>query len=89
MGLARGDLHGDTVAQELVGAEVRLIERNAGRIGGGLELLEGCRNLGIGITPGLEVVAQERRLDSVVMLPLAPVAEVAVGEVVRTLRIGK
>jgi hypothetical protein len=33
--LARGVLHRHTVAQELVGAQVGLVERDARRVGGG------------------------------------------------------
>ena len=89
VGLTRSDLYRHAVAQELVGAEVRLVERGAGRIGGGLELLEGSGNVGVGIAAGLEVVAQKRRLDCTVVLPLAPVAEVAVAEAVGLCRIGE
>ena len=89
VGLTRGDLHRHAVAQELIGAEVRLVERAAGRIGSGLELLEGGGNMGVGIAAALEVVAQARRLDCAVVLPLAPVAEVAVAKVVGTRRIAE
>ena len=38
--LTRSDLHRHAVAQELVGAQVGLVERDAGRVGGGLQLLQ-------------------------------------------------
>ena len=87
--LARGDLHRHAVAQELVGAQVRLVERDARRVGGGLELLEGGGDVGGGVAAGRQVVAQERRLDGAVVLPLVPFAEVAVAEVVGPRRIGE
>ena len=87
--LARGDLHRHAVAQELVGAKVRLVERDARRIGGGLQLLQGGGDVGSGVAAGCQVVAQERRLDGAVVLALVPFAEVAVAEVVGARRIGE
>jgi len=58
VGLARGDLYRHAVAQELVGAQVRLVERDARRVGGGLELLEGGGDVGAGVATGRQVVAE-------------------------------
>ena len=40
MRLARGDLHRHAVAQELVGTQVGLVERDPRGVGGGLQLLQ-------------------------------------------------
>ena len=87
--LPRGDLHRHTVAQELVGAQVRLVERDARRVGGGLELLQRGGNVGGGVAAGRQVVAQQRRLDAAVVLALVPLTEVAVAEVVGPRRVGE
>jgi hypothetical protein len=81
------DLDRHAVAQELVGAQVRLIERDARRIGGGFQLLKGRGDVGAGVPAGREVLAQDRRLDATVVLALAPVAEVAVAEPVGSRRV--
>ena len=87
--LAGGDLHRHAVAQELVGAQVGLVERDAGRVGGGLQLLQGGGDVGGGVAAGRQVVAQQRRLDGAVVLPLVPLAEVAVAEAVGPRRVGE
>src|SRR5690348_3483233 len=71
VGLARGGLHLYPVTQELIGTKVRLIGRSACRVGGGFELLEGGGNVRVGVSAGLEVVTEERRLDRAVILPFA------------------
>ena len=57
--LARRDLHRHAVAQELVGAKVRLVEGDAGRIRGGLQLLQRGGNVGSGVAAGRQFVAQK------------------------------
>jgi hypothetical protein len=66
--LARGDLHRHTVAQELVGAQVGLVEHDARRVGGG--------DVRGRLPAGSQFVAQKRRLDAAVVRPLSPFAEV-------------
>ena len=87
--LAGGDLHRHAVAQELVGAQVRLVERDAGGIRRRLQLLQRGGDVGGGIAAGREVLAQQRRLDRAVVLALAPVAEIAVAEAVGPRRVGE
>ena len=89
MRLPSGDLHGHAVAQELVGAQVGLVERDARRVGGGLELLQRSGDMRGGVAAGRQVVAQQRRFDAAVVLPLVPFAEVAVAEVVGPRRVGE
>jgi len=45
--------------------------------------------VGGGVAAGRQVVAQERHLDGAVVLPLVPLAEVAVPEVVWPRRVGE
>ena len=80
--LARGNLHRHAVAQELVGAQVGLVERDAGRIGGGLQLLQRGGDMGGRIAACRQVVAENGGLDGAVVLPLIPLAKVAVTEAI-------
>ena len=80
--LPGGDLHRHAVAQQLVGAQVGLVERDARGVGGGLQLLQGGGDVRGGVAAGCQVVAEDRRLDGAVVLPLAPLAEVAVAEAI-------
>src|SRR5439155_18584574 len=77
------------VAQKLVRAEVGLVERDASRVGGGLQPLQGGGDVGGGIAAGRQVVAEDRSLDGAVVLPLVPLTEVAVAEAVRTRWVGE
>jgi hypothetical protein len=69
------------VAQQAVGAEVRLVERDAGGVGGGLQLLQGGGNGGARVAAFSQVGLQQPAFDRAVACPLAPLAEVAVDEV--------
>ena len=51
--LAGSDLHRDTVAQQLVGAQVGLIQGDAGGVCHGHELLQGSGNVRFGIAAPL------------------------------------
>ena len=53
--LAGGDLHRHAVAQQLVGAQVGLIQRDAGGVGSGHQLLQGGGNVRLGIAALLQV----------------------------------
>jgi hypothetical protein len=80
MRLADSRLDLDSVAEELVGPEVRLIEVDAGRVGCVLELLDGGADLG-GCSLGWSGYrAQEVDLDAAVVVALVPLAEVAVAK---------
>ena len=82
MRLAGGDLHRHAVAQQLVGAKVGLVERDAGGVGGGLQLLQRGGDVGGGIAAGLQIFAQQRGLDGAIVLALVPLAEIAVAEAI-------
>jgi hypothetical protein len=79
VGLTDGDLDGDAVTEELVGAQVGLIEDDAGGVGGE-EFLQGGVDVGGGVAAIGEVLAQDFGFDVVVVGALAPVAEIAVIE---------
>jgi len=89
MCLACGNLHRHAVAQELIGAQVGLVERDAGRVGGSIELLQRGGDVGGRVAARGEIAAEERRLDAAVVIPLVPFAEVAVAEVAGSRRVGK
>jgi hypothetical protein len=72
VGLPCADLYVYAITQELVGTKVRLVERDARRIGSGLQLLEGGGNMGSGVAAGRQVVAEKCGLDGPVVLPLVP-----------------
>ena len=82
-------LHRHAVAQQLIGAQIGLVERDAGRFGGGFQLLQGCGDVGGRVAAVAEVLAQEVRLDGAVAFALVPVAEVAVAQAVRSRLVGE
>ena len=87
--LACRDLHLYAVAQQLVRAQVGLVQRDAGGVGGCLELLQRGGNVRGGVAAGREVVAQECGVDVAIVGSCAPVAEVAVAEVVGVRGVGE
>ena len=56
--LAGRNLHLNWIAQELVRAQVRLVERDAGGVGGGLQLLQRRGDVGGGVAARRQVVAK-------------------------------
>ena len=80
--LSDGDLHRDSVAQQLVGAQVGLIKGDAGSVGGGHQLLKGSGNVRLGVSALLKVCPQQILLDAAVVLPLVPLAKVAVAQAI-------
>ena len=82
--LSGGDLHRHAVAQQLVGAQVGLIQGDAGGVRGGHQLLQGGGNVRLGIAAALQVRPEQFRLDAAVVLPLVPLAEVVVAEAIGT-----
>ena len=77
-----GNLYLDGVAQQLVGAEVGLIEREAGRVRRRFELLQGGGDVCVGVAPRFQVVAQQIGFDGAIVCAFAPIAEVAISEAV-------
>ena len=83
--LAGGDLHRHAVAQQLIGAQVGLIERDAGRVGGGLQLLQGGGNVRRRSSRGPSGWRASSSVSmAAVVRSLVPLAEVAVAEAVGT-----
>jgi hypothetical protein len=89
VGLTGGRLDLHAVAQQLVGAEVGLVEREAGGVGGRFELVERGGDVRVGVAARLEVVAQQVVLDVAVVRALAPIAEVAIAETVGARPVGE
>ena len=77
---AHGHLHRYAVAQQVVGAQVGLVQGDAGGVGRGLELLQGRADLRRRMAPFAQVLAQQVALDGPVVCARAPVAEIAVAE---------
>ena len=75
-----GKQHLHRVAQQVVGAQVGLVERDAGHIGGGFQLLQGGGDMRLGVAALAQVGPQQIRLDGSVVLALVPVAEVAIAQ---------
>ncbi len=73
-------LHVDAVAQQRVGAQVGLIKRSAGHLDRLHQARQGGVDLGVRITAGGEVGAQQVGLDTAVARTARPVAEVPVAE---------
>ena len=80
--LSGGNLHRHAVAQQLVGAQVGLIERDAGGVSSGHQLLQGGGNVRLRIAARLQVVAEQVRFDATVVLPFVPLTEVAVAQAI-------
>ncbi|MCY1301762.1 hypothetical protein D9M70_513940 [compost metagenome] len=74
-------LHIHPVAQQLVGAQVGLVEGDAGGVGGRFQLLQCGGDVGVGVAPGQEVGPQQGGFDGTVALPLTPFAQVVVAEI--------
>ena len=87
VGLSGGNLHRHAVTQQLVGAQISLIERDSGGVRRCFQLLQGGGNVGVGIAAQLQVLPQQYRFDGAVVLALAPFAKVAVAEAIGTARI--
>jgi hypothetical protein len=83
------NLYRYAIAQQLVGAQIGLIQGDAGGVGGGQELLQRSRNVRIGITTLLEVAAQKICFDAAVVVTFAPLTQVIVPKAVRATCIGK
>ena len=66
------NLYRYAIAQKLVGAQIGLIQGDAGGVGGGQELLQRSRNVRIGITTLLEVAAQKICFDAAVVVAFTP-----------------
>lgn len=62
----------------MVGAQVGLIQGDAGGDGGGQQLLQGGGNMRLRITALLQVCPQQILLDAAVVLLLVPLAEAVV-----------
>lgn len=83
------DLHADRIAEQLVRPQVRLIERDAGDVGGRLELLQCGGDVRIGVAAILQVRAQQLAFDRAVVLAFAPVAEIVVAQIVGSRLVGE
>ena len=66
------NLYRYAIAQQLVGAQIGLIQGDAGGVGGDQELLQRSRNVRIGITTLLEVAAQKICFDAAVVVAFTP-----------------
>jgi len=77
---AHGHLHRYAVAQQVVGAQVGLVQGDAGGVGRGFELLQGCTDLRLGISAPNQILAQQVALDGPVVRARTPVAEIAIAE---------
>ena len=73
--LPSSDLHLHAVAQQLVGAQVGLVQGDAGGVDRRFQLLQRSTNLRRLVAARNQVVAQQRRLDGAVVLALVPVAQ--------------
>ena len=82
VGRSSGNLHRHPIAQQLVGAHVGLIERDAGGIGSGHELLQRRCDVGFAVAPLQQVRAQQVGLDAAVVFPFAPIAQEVIAEAV-------
>ena len=82
MRLPGGGLHRHAVAQQLIGAQVGLIERDARGVRRSFQLLQSGGNMRLGVAPLLQVFPQQRSLDGAVVGALVPIPEVAVAEAV-------
>jgi len=89
VGPACGDLHRDAVAEELVGAQVGLIQRDSRGIGGGQQLLQGGGNVCVGIAPFAQVRTEQVRLNAAVVRARMPVAKVVIAEAIGAALIGE
>ena len=73
----------------LIDAQIRLIERDAGRVRRGQQLVQGGGNMRLRVAARLQVCAKKVGLDATVLLSLRPFAEVKAAEAVGTGRIGE
>ena len=73
----------------LVGAQVGQIERDARRVGGGLQLLQRSSDVGGRVAALRKVGLKKGSLDGSVVLSLVPITEVVITEVVRMRRLGE
>ena len=89
MGLPGSGLDLDTVAQELIGAQVGLVEGDAGGIGCRHQLVEGGRYLGLGVAPSDEIVLEKGNFNGPVVVPLLPVAKVGITKIIRVAWVSK
>ena len=70
-------------------AQAGLIQRDAGGVCGHLQLLQPGGDVGRGVAPRCEVLAQDGGLDGAIALARVPVAEVAIAEAVGPSRVGE
>lgn len=89
VGLACGDLHRHAITQQLVGAQVGLIGRDAGDVHRDFQLLQGGVDMGGRITACAQIGAQQVAFDGAVVVALAPVAQVFVAQAAGVLRGGE
>ena len=82
MWLPGSDLDLHAVTQELIRSQIRLIERDAGSVGRGKELLQGGGDMRLGVPARSQVRAEQLLVDAAVVLAFAPVAKVAIAEAV-------
>ena len=83
------NLYRYAIAQQLVGAQIGLIQGDAGGVGGGQELLQRSSNVRIGITTLLEVTAQKICFDAAVIVAFTPLTQVIISKAVRATCISK
>ena len=69
-----GHLHRHAIAQQLVGAQVGLVQGDAGYISSGLQLLQRLCYVCRRITALLQIGAQQIHFNGAVALALAPIA---------------
>ena len=81
------NLHFHAVAQQLIDAQIRLIERDAGRVRGGQQFLQGAGDMGFRVAARFQIVAQQVDLDAAVVLPPRPIAKVTVAKAVGSSRV--
>ena len=85
----RSDLDRHTIAQQVVGAQIRLIKCDAGYICRSFQFLQRRRNVGLGIAPPLQIQAKQLRHNAAVALSLMPVAEKFVSKAVGVALVGE
>lgn len=77
-----GNLHRNTVAQQLIGSQVGLIQRDAGTVSGSLQFLQGGGDMRVGIAAFAQVCPQVLCFDSAIILACVPVTEEVISETV-------
>lgn len=87
--LPRCQQHLHRVAQQVVGAHVGLVERNASGIGGVFQLLQGGGDVGIRISALLEVCPEIFRFYGSIVVALAPITQMVIAKTVRPGCVGK